>query len=42
MYEGHGNENVFTWAAPPLKFGVGAVDEIGAEVAADSARAPAW
>ena len=34
MYEGHGNENVFTWAAPPLKFGVGAVDEIGAEVAA--------
>jgi alcohol dehydrogenase class IV len=34
MYEGHANESVFTWAAPPLKFGVGAVDEIGAEVAA--------
>lgn len=28
------NESVFTWAAPPLKFGVGAIDEIGAEVAA--------
>lgn len=30
----HANESVFTWAAPPLKFGVGAIDEIGAEVAA--------
>ncbi|MBQ0925531.1 hydroxyacid-oxoacid transhydrogenase [Saccharopolyspora endophytica] len=28
------NESVFTWAAPPLKFGAGAIDEIGAEVAA--------
>jgi hydroxyacid-oxoacid transhydrogenase len=28
------NESVFTWAAPPLKFGVGAVAEIGADVAA--------
>lgn len=25
------NESVFTWAAPPLKFGVGAIDEIGGE-----------
>lgn len=30
----HANESIFTWAAPPLKFGVGAIDEIGAEVAA--------
>jgi hydroxyacid-oxoacid transhydrogenase len=37
MYEGHANESVFTWAAPPLKFGMGAVDEIGAEVAATGA-----
>ena len=22
-------ETVFTWGAPPLKFGVGALDEIG-------------
>lgn len=28
------NESVFTWAAPPLKFGAGALDEIGEEVAA--------
>ena len=28
------NESVFTWAAPPLKFGAGAIDEIGAELAA--------
>lgn len=27
------NETVFTWGAPPLKFGPGAVDEIGADVA---------
>lgn len=27
-------ETVFTWAAPPLKFGPGAVDEIGPEAAA--------
>lgn len=25
----HGGETVFTWGAPPLKFGPGAVDEIG-------------
>ena len=31
------NESVFTWAAPPLKFGPGAIDEIGAEVAARGA-----
>ncbi|ANY09446.1 hydroxyacid-oxoacid transhydrogenase [Pseudonocardia sp. HH130630-07] len=28
------NESVFTWAAPPLKFGDGAIDEIGLELAA--------
>jgi hydroxyacid-oxoacid transhydrogenase len=33
----HRNESVFTWAAPPLKFGPGAIDEIGAEVAATGA-----
>ncbi len=32
------NESVFTWAAPPLKFGAGALDELGAEVAARQAR----
>jgi hydroxyacid-oxoacid transhydrogenase len=32
------NETVFTWAAPPLKFGPGAVDEIGLEAAAAGAR----
>lgn len=32
------NESVFTWAAPPLKFGVGALAEIGAEVGARGAR----
>jgi alcohol dehydrogenase class IV len=31
------NERVFTWAAPPLKFGAGALDEIGGEVAATGA-----
>jgi alcohol dehydrogenase class IV len=31
------NESVFTWAAPPLKFGTGALDEIGGEVAATGA-----
>lgn len=35
--EPHQNESVFTWAAPPLKFGVGALDEIGAEAAAAGA-----
>jgi len=34
----HGNESVFTWAAPPLKFGIGALDEVGREVAALGAR----
>ncbi|MBB4684071.1 hydroxyacid-oxoacid transhydrogenase [Amycolatopsis jiangsuensis] len=34
----HRNESVFTWAAPPLKFGPGALDELGAEVAARQAR----
>ncbi|GAA1209620.1 hydroxyacid-oxoacid transhydrogenase [Prauserella alba] len=33
----HRNESVFTWAAPPLKFGAGALDEIGAEAAATGA-----
>jgi hydroxyacid-oxoacid transhydrogenase len=28
------NDNVFTWAAPPLKFGLGAIDEIALELAA--------
>ena len=28
------NETVFTWAAPPLKFGLGALDEIGQDVTA--------
>lgn len=32
------NESVFTWGAPPLKFGTGALDEIGDEVAATGAR----
>lgn len=32
------NESVFTWAAPPLKFGAGALDELGAEVAARQAK----
>jgi hydroxyacid-oxoacid transhydrogenase len=33
----HANESVFTWGAPPLKFGVGALDEVGLEVAATTA-----
>lgn len=32
------NESVFTWAAPPLKFGHGALDEIGPEVASRGCR----
>lgn len=32
-----GNESVFTWAAPPIKFGTGALDEVGPEVAARGA-----
>jgi hydroxyacid-oxoacid transhydrogenase len=31
-------ETIFTWAAPPLKFGAGAVDEIGFELARHEAR----
>ncbi|HAQ59249.1 MAG TPA: alcohol dehydrogenase [Microbacterium sp.] len=31
------NESVFTWGAPPLKFGVGALAEVGLEVAATGA-----
>jgi hydroxyacid-oxoacid transhydrogenase len=31
------NESVFTWGAPPLKFGTGALEEIGHEVAAAGA-----
>ncbi len=38
MYGPHSNETIFTWAAPPLKFGVGALDEIGAEVSALGAK----
>ena len=34
MSETYANESVFTWAAPPLKFGIGAIDEVGAEAAA--------
>lgn len=37
MRIGPANETVFTWAAPPLKFGDGALDEIGLEVAATGA-----
>ena len=32
------NESVFTWAAPPLKFGDGALDEVADEVAATGAQ----
>ena len=31
------NESVFTWGAPPLKFGTGALEETGREVAATGA-----
>ena len=34
MSEQHGNETLFTWAAPALKFGSGALDEVGREIAA--------
>ena len=30
---GRGEETIFTWGAPPLKFGPGAVDEVGFEMA---------
>jgi alcohol dehydrogenase class IV len=32
------DETIFTWGAPPLKFGAGAVDEIGFEMAQYGAR----
>ncbi len=32
------NESVFTWAAPPLKFGVGALAEVGGEAGQRGAR----
>ena len=31
-------ESIFTWGAPPLKFGAGAVDEIGFDMAQFGAR----
>ena len=31
-------ETVFTWGAPPIKFGAGALDEVGADVAAMGLR----
>lgn len=37
MNQPHHNESVFTWAAPPLKFGTGALAEVGLEVAATGA-----
>ena len=39
MAEAGPNESVFTWAAPPLKFGVGALDEIGATSPRSAPRA---
>lgn len=36
MLRSQDNESVFTWAAPPLKFGIGALDEIGAELSAQA------
>lgn len=41
MYRSNENESVFTWAAPPLKFGIGALDEVGAELSALD-RNPVW
>lgn len=37
MSHAHQNESVFTWAAPTLKFGTGALAEVGFEVAATGA-----
>ena len=31
-------ETIFTWGAPPLKFGAGAIDEIGFELAAHGVK----
>ena len=30
------DETIFTWGAPPLKFGAGAADEIGFDLAASA------
>lgn len=38
MIQGARNESIFTWAACPLKFGTGALSEVGAEVSATGAR----
>ena len=35
---GPAEESIFTWGAPPLKFGAGAVDEIGVDMAQFGAR----
>lgn len=35
---GYLNETVFTWGGVPLKFGVGAVDEIGHDLGDQGAR----
>lgn len=32
------NETVFTWGAPPLKFGAGALDEVGYDISTHGAR----
>jgi hydroxyacid-oxoacid transhydrogenase len=37
MFQERENETVFTWGAPPLKFGTGALSEVGLEVAATGA-----
>jgi alcohol dehydrogenase class IV len=37
MIAAHENESVFTWGAPPLKFGTGALQEVGLEVTATGA-----
>jgi alcohol dehydrogenase class IV len=37
MYHDQPNESVFTWGAPPIKFGTGALREAGAEVASTGA-----
>lgn len=41
MYHDQPNESVFTWGAPPIKFGTGALREAGAEVASTGAST-AW
>ena len=32
MTDGRTEETIFTWGAPPLKFGAGALDEIGFDI----------